>query len=54
MSSSGFSNASESLEEEWHEEGYRAGSTAKNTIAGRIDPKIAERLNAFVRGNREL
>lgn len=54
MSSSGFSNASEDLEEEWHEEGYKAGSTAKNTIAGRIDPKIAERLNAFVRGNREL
>lgn len=54
MSSAGFSNASEALEEEWHEEGYRAGSTAKNTVASRIDPKVAERLSAFVRGNCEL
>lgn len=54
MSSSGFSSASEVLEEEWHEEGYKAGSVMKNTIGGRIDPKIAERLNAFVRGNSEL
>ena len=54
MSSTGFSSASEALEEEWHESGYKAGKAVKNTIAGRIDPDVAARLDAFVRGKGTL
>ena len=51
---SGFSAASEALEEEWHENSYRVGKVAKNTVAGRIDPDVAAKLEAFARGKGDL
>ena len=54
ISARGFSAASEALEEEWHESGYRAGKTTKNTVASRIDPQVAAKLEAFVRGKGGL
>ena len=50
----GFSAASEALEEEWHENSYRVGKVAKNTVAGRIDPDVAAKLEAFARGKGDL
>ena len=54
ISARGFSAASEALEEEWHENSYRAGKVAKNTVAGRIDPEVAAKLEAFARGKGDL
>lgn len=54
MSASGFSTASDDLEDEWHDSAYKVGNTMKNTVAGRIDPNVAQRLNAFVRGKGDL
>ena len=48
MSSSGFTSLSEGFEDEWHEGGEKA--KMKSTISNRIDPGVAERLEAFVRG----
>ena len=48
MSAMSFASAGDALEEEWHE-GNPHGAQ-KNTLAERIDPEVAKKLAAFVRG----
>lgn len=50
MSASAFSSHSEVLEEEWHDSRERVRSKEKNTVEGRIDPDVAAKLRAMVRG----
>ena len=50
MSAAAFSNVSEVLEEEWHDAGERVRSKTKNTLGDRIDPDVAEKLRAMLRG----
>lgn len=54
MSSPGFALAGEALEDDWHELERKEASQTKNTVAKRIDPKTAARLEAFVRGKGDL
>lgn len=54
MSSAGFAMAGETLEEDWHETEHRAEMTVKNTVGSRIDPNVAAKLSAFVRGKGDL
>ena len=54
MSSTGFSQASEDLESDWRGTSYKVGKQSKNTVASRIDPKVAAKLDAFARGKGTL
>lgn len=54
MSSSGFALAGEGLEEDWHETERQNETYVKNTVGSRIDPEVAAKLSAFVRGGGDL